>query len=187
MQDLKTTQYEKFTIINELIKADLIKYGSFVLKSGRSSNIYFDFKGLNNHPVLVNKISRCLCDIINSLYDDKYCIAGVPLGAISYATHVSYILNRPMILIREEQKNYGLGNQIEGCIQGLDVILIEDVITSGQSVIKVLDILKANNVTVRKIICILDREEGGVLAIEKLGHKVISLFKTSDIKKNSKL
>lgn len=176
-------QIEYFDVLNKLKLSGLIKLGLFTLKSGKKSNVYFDFKGLNGHPELVRRLSVMLSELINTdnPANNNYCLAGVPLGAISYSTHVAHILNKPMVLIREEKKTYGLESQIEGNTNGMYLVLIEDVITTGKSVIDTLHILKNNNIYVNSIVCILDREEGGVQNIENLGYKVKCLYKLSDL------
>lgn len=165
-------------LILQLKEANLIKTGNFTLKSGLKSNLYFDFKGLISYPKLVSEISYELSKFIN---DNDVCVAGVPIGGITYAAVISQIKNLPMVLIRDEKKNYGTCQQIEGNTFGKDLVLIEDVITTGISVINTLEILKANNINVRQIICILDRQAGGVQKLLEMGQNVTSLFKMSDI------
>jgi len=165
-------------LITELRHANLIKSGNFTLKSGLQSNLYFDFKSLISYPKLVSEISFELSKLI---IDNDCCIAGVPIGGIPYAVNISYITNLPMILIRDEKKTYGTCNQIEGNTFNKQVILIEDVITTGTSVINTIEILKANNIQVRQIICILDRESGGFDKLSKLNYDVKSLYKLNDL------
>lgn len=166
------------SLINRLKAANLIKTGNFTLKSGLQSNLYFDFKGLNSYPKLVAEISYELSKLMDS---NDVCVAGVPIGGMSYAFMVSYIKNVPMVLIREEKKTYGTCQQIEGNTFGKDLILIEDVITTGGSVIGTLEILKKNGINVRQVLCILDREQGGVEKLLGTGYHVTSLLKMSDI------
>jgi orotidine 5'-phosphate decarboxylase subfamily 1/orotate phosphoribosyltransferase len=110
-------------------------------------------------------------------------IAGVPLGGISYATLIAYLKRLPMIMIRSEQKEYGTLKQIEGELFDLtkEVILIEDVITTGQSVRETIEILTKYGLKVKQIICILDREAGGVETLRQMGYEVNSLFELKDI------
>jgi len=166
------------SLINRLKATNLIKTGNFTLKSGLQSNLYFDFKGLNSYPKLVAEISYELSKLMIS---NDVCVAGVPIGGMSYAFMVSYIKNIPMVLIREEKKTYGTCQQIEGNTFGKDLVLIEDVITTGGSVISTLEILKKNGINVKQVLCILDRERGGVQKISEMGYHVTSLLKMSDI------
>lgn len=165
-------------LLQQLKDSNLIKTGNFVLKSGLKSNLYFDFKGLNSYPKLVSDISYMLSKLI---HENDVCIAGVPLGGIPYAVIVSQTTGLPMVLIREEKKNYGMCQQIEGNTFGREMILVEDVITTGASVINTLQIVESNNIKIRKIICILDREAGGVQTLRNMGYTVDCLYTMSDI------
>lgn len=163
-------------LINTLKAHNIIKTGNFTLKSGMKSELYFDFKSVMSYPNLMSDISYELSKLIM----DNVALCGVPLGGISYAVLVSHIKTRPMVLLREEKKSYGMGKQIEGECNG-NVILIEDVITTGGSVINCIDLLKSCDVNVTQVVCILDRQAGGVEKIEEMGYEVKSLFKMSDI------
>jgi orotate phosphoribosyltransferase len=163
-------------LIKSLKDKNIIKTGDFILKSGTKSKLYFDFKGMVSHPDLMTDVSYEL----SKLVIDNVALCGVPLGGISYSVLVSQILMRPMVLLREEKKSYGMGNQIEGSCNG-QVILIEDVITTGQSVISCIEILKANNIVVKQVVCILDREAGGVTKIKDMGYNISTLYTMNDI------
>lgn len=163
-------------IIPTLKQHNIIKTGNFTLKSGMQSNLYFDFKGVMAYPKLMADIGYELSKLVLN----DYVLCGVPLGGIPYAVLTSHILSRPMILLREEKKSYGMGNQIEGNCDG-NVILIEDVITTGGSVISCIELLKSCGVNVVQVVCILDRQVGGVKKLEDMGYMVKSLFKMDDI------
>jgi len=160
-------------LLKRLKKSDLIKTGNFILKSGQQSNIYFDFKGLVSYPKLVSDISYELSKMVSG---DDVCVAGVPIGGLPYSIMISQIKNLPMIMIREDKKKYGTCNQIEGLVCNKKIVLIEDVITTGQSVINILKILESNNIMIDQIICILDRNVGGRTNIINRGFKVKSLY-----------
>lgn len=163
-------------MIKTLKEYGIVKTGNFTLKSGASSNIYFNMKEITNHPNLMADICYKLSKFVKT--QDNVAIAGVPMGAIPFATLVSYITSLPLTLVRAEKKEYGMQNQIEGNYN--NIILVEDVCTTAQSVINIIDILKQNNINVVQIIIILDREAGGVKLLQSLGYKVDCLFTLSD-------
>lgn len=164
-------------LIHQLKCCNIIKVGNFTLKSGLKSNLYFDFKGLISYPKLISQISYELSKMITK----NYVICGVPLGGIPYAVSVSQILNYPMILLRDEKKDYGMCQQIEGNVFNKEVVLIEDVITTGGSVLGAIDILEKNGISVKQIVCILNRDAGGVELLLSKGYDVKWLFKMCDI------
>jgi orotate phosphoribosyltransferase/orotidine 5'-phosphate decarboxylase subfamily 1 len=163
-------------LIPTLKKHNIIKTGDFTLKSGMKSNLYFDFKSVTSYPDLLSDLSYELSKMIK----DDITLCGVPLGGIPYAVLIGHIKSRPIVLLRDEKKSYGMGNQVEGKCDG-NVILIEDVITTGSSVISCIETLKTCNIYVKHVVCILDREVGGVQAIQDLGYEVNCLYKMSEI------
>lgn len=160
-------------IIDFMIEKNLIIKREFILKSGLKSTYYFDFKGAISYPSLINKISKRLNEFIE---DDNACITGVPFGGIPYSLMISQMRDMPMIFVREEDKKHGLHKIIEGENFGKEVIIIEDVITTGMSIYKTIDILRSHDVKIRQIICILDRKQGGVEKLKADGFRVDSLM-----------
>lgn len=178
---LNQTCFNK-NLIKKLISANLIKIGDFTLKNGKHSDIYFDFKGLTNHPQLVVEISYELSKFV--VINDDEAIVGIPYGGIPYAVNIAQIKNLPLTLIRNEKKQYGMKNLIEGEVK-TTITLIEDVITSGQSVSDMIKLIEDNGSSIKRIICILDREDGGFDMLKNKGYIVHSLFKLSNFREHT--
>ena len=182
-------------MLNELFKTDCIKYGKFKLKSGEISKYYFDMKGLISYPSLMKKIGEQIFTYVQELEQEQgECdlLCGVPMGGLPICSYVSVTYNIPMIMVRDEVKSYGTSKQIEGNYNKKNkCIIIEDVITTGGSVNKVVELLK-DKVDIIGIIVILDRQEGSECKVP-----VKSVFCKTDIvkyklnelilKKNSRL
>jgi len=163
-------------LISQLKKHNIIKTGIFTLKSGETSNIYFDFKSVISYPNLMANISYELSKLVSTIG----MLCGVPQGGIPYACNISQINNMPMILLRDEKKEYGTQKQVEGELFDKKVILIEDVITTGASVLNAIGLLEKNGLKVKQVICILDREAGGVNILKDSGYRVSSLLTMTD-------
>ena len=166
------------TLLQKLKNSGLIQRGEFKLKSGQTSFIYFDFKSLLSYPTLISTISHELSKLIS---EPKVCVAGIPFGGLPYATLISQFKNCPMILIREDKKQYGMCQQIEGHLENRSVVLVEDVITTGSSVESIIHVAKEHGIKISQVICILDREAGGVSRLRSLGYNVSALFKMSEL------
>ena len=145
-------------ILNSLKKYNIIQYGDFTLSSGKKSNIYIDLRKVISYPTLINMIC---CELFYKLKkNDTNHICGTPYGAIPYASILSVRKDIPMLFLRKEQKEYGNKNLIEGVYNKNDkVILLEDVITTGNSVIKAAKTLEDNGLKVIQIISIISRCE----------------------------
>ena len=143
-------------MINELLETKCIKNGSFLLKSNELSKYYFDMKMLISYPNLLKKIGDEMYKLINN---ECTLLCGVPLGGLPICSYISTKYEIPMIMIRDEIKSYGTNKQIEGLYSKNDkCIIIEDVVTTGGSVNKTIDILK-DKVNIIGVVVILNRQE----------------------------
>lgn len=142
-------------LVNDLIELNIVQHGEFTLKSGQKSNIYVDFRKVMGYPTLLEKLSYNLSQLITG---NPKSITGIPFGGIPYASNISRIKNIPMIYVRDEEKTYGNCNLIEGIIHD-EVIIIEDVLTTGSSIQKYVEVLQKNNIKVIGIYVILNRSD----------------------------
>lgn len=172
---------EKKDFINLLKECNAIQFGRFILTSGAISNYYIDIKRASTNPHVLKKIAKTMAEYTKG-YD---LIAGMELGAVPLAVALSLETNIPYVIIRKEKKEHGMSKQIEGDdVKGKKIIIVEDVTTSGSSVIKSINILRENKANVDKVIVAVDRESGTKEKIEQLNINFISLITVSDLLKN---
>lgn len=150
---------------NELIKLlkenQVVKYGKFTLSSGKESNYYVDMKRAITNPKILLKVAEIISEKIDKLEADK--IAGPALGAIPVVTAVSIVSSIPMLMIRKAKKDYGTSELIEGdLLPGDRVIVLEDVTTTGNSLINAIKAVSENGGIVGKAFVIVDRNEGAI-------------------------
>ena len=154
--------------------------GSFTFKSGRTCSNYIDMRSIISSPNLLKKITHKIYDAVEHISYDRVC--GVPYGALPVATATSLVSNKPMILLRHATKNHGLQKQIEGQYkEGDRVLLIEDVITTGSSILESIEALKKHNLIVNDIVVVLDRQEGGVDRLKELGYRIHPVYTLSEV------
>jgi orotate phosphoribosyltransferase len=108
-------------------------------------------------------------------------LAGVEIGAIPLVTALSLRTGIPFVIVRKTQKPYGTARWIEGRLdKGDTIILVEDVVTTGHQALRAVKVLREAGAKVAKVICVIDREEGGREGIEAEGLVFEALFtKTS--------
>jgi orotate phosphoribosyltransferase len=145
----------------------------FTLASGKSSLVYVDVRltALSCEGIWV--VAPYLYEQVIK-YPEVGLVAGVALGGCPLATGVSMcsstLSKKPLnaIYVRKEPKEHGTGKLVEGKFHALDeVILLEDVVTSGGSSLKAIKSLESVGLKVKAVVTVLDREEGGRALIEK--------------------
>ena len=155
--------------------------GEFKLRSGIISNEYFDKYQFESRPELLSEIATHFKSIIPNDFD---ILVGLEVGGIPIATVLGIQINKPIVFVRKEAKKYGTAKLVEGVeVNNSKLLIVEDVVTSGgQIVLSVTDLRKCG-AKIEKAICVIDREQGGKEALEKIGIELISLFTMSELKK----
>ena len=164
----------------ECYKLGIIKFGRFTLKSGIESPFYVDLRPLASDPKILKNLANYLLEMLP--LDNFDLICGVPYAALPMATAMSLESYIPLIIKRKEAKAYGTKKLIEGIYQkGQNCLLVEDVITSGKSLLETIAEVEHEDLKVSDIVVVLDREQGGKELLEKKGLKVHTLFNITEV------
>lgn len=167
-------------LILDLYKNHMIKFGKFTLKSGKESYIYADIRTTISYPTIFQYICNCIHQSIKNLKYDFIC--GVPYSALTFASAISYAHNIPMLLKRKEMKEYGTKKILEGAyLKGQSCLLIEDVITTGASLLETITVLEEHGLKITDICSLIERNQGGGEYLERLGYKVHSIINLIEI------
>ncbi|MCD6125068.1 orotate phosphoribosyltransferase [bacterium] len=170
-------KFRKFAL-KRAIENNALIFKKTKLSSGRITNYYFNIKRISLHPQYINLIADQVLNIL--IEENCHCIGGLALGAIPLVSAIvtkSWDLDYSIygFYIRPNPKNHGLQNQIEGyLIKKSKIYLIDDVITTGNSILNAIDILERYGYKVDKVIVIIDRSKG--IAKQKLINKNIKLM-----------
>jgi len=182
---------EKF--LNFVIENEILRFGDFTLKSGRTSPYFFN-SGLFNTGEKLSFLASCYADAIvgagvnyDVLFGPAY--KGIPLAtATAMALANEHKVNKPYCFNRKEKKAHGEGGAIVGAELSGDVLIVDDVITAGTAVREAAEIINSNGARLNGIAVAMDRQEKGIGSlsaiqeIEKLYQiKVVSIISLKDI------
>lgn len=145
-------------LIDDLVSCGALRFGDFTLTSGKKSRYYVDIKKASCQPDILERIIEGFVD--EGLECDK--VAGMELGAVPLITAYSLRKKVPFIIVRKAGRAHGTKKRIEGSLsKGEKVLILEDVVTSGGSVIEAAGLLDEAGADIVGIITVVDREEGG--------------------------
>ncbi len=180
MQDLKRR-------LAQILLEKSYKEGDFILSSGRRSDYYFDCRVTALHPEGAWLIGKLFCELLRS--SNIKGVGGLTLGAdplVSATTVISHEEGRPLagLLVRKEAKGHGTGQYVEGMgnfQQGDGVAMLEDVVTTGGSLLKACTRVKDAGLSIVTVCTILDRQEGGKELLKEAGYDLLSLFTREEL------
>jgi uridine monophosphate synthetase len=170
-------QQTNSNLVLKLFDLGMIKFGEFKLKSGKLSPIYIDLRTAISYPDVFQQICDALYSVI-SLNSIKYdFICGVPYSALAFASGIAYGHKIPMLLKRKEVKAYGTKKILEGDFrQGDRCLIIEDIVTTGESILETVDILRSHGLVVDSACALVERNQGGVDNLLNNDCKLYHLF-----------
>lgn len=177
------SEHEK--LILDLFEKGCVKFGKFTLASGKQSPIYIDLRRVVSFPDLFRRVVDSYLQRLRSQKFDL--VAGVPYAALPISAVAALRLGKPLIYPRKEVKQHGTGQNIEGAFQpGQRVVVLEDVITSGGSLLTAVERMRAAGLVVEDAVVLVDRKQGGSAALAEHGmrvHVVLDIFEILQVLK----
>ncbi len=167
--------------------------GDFTLTSGRKSDYYFDCRQSSLHPEGAYLIGRIFLSMLDGM--DVQAVAGMTMGGdplVTAASVVAFENGRflPALIVRKEAKAHGTGRAVEGLAnvaEGQRVVVLEDVVSTGGSVIKACKRIEDAGMKVAAVFCILERGEGGARALAEAGYPLKAIFTRPELVAAAKL
>src|SRR3954447_20430201 len=154
--------------------------GTFRLRSGVTSHEYFDKYLFEADPALLRNLAEAMAALVPAGTD---ALAGLELGGVPIATMLSQVTGLPCRFVRKKAKEYGTEKLAEGgTIGGEKLCVVEDVVTSGGQIIESCAALRAEGAEILAVVCVIDRESGGVGNLAAADLTLTPLFTMSQLK-----
>ena len=160
---------------------DIIKFGDFTLASGKKSSYYIDLRLVASFPHIFRKMTKNLQKLVSEKtgLDNFDSLVSVPTGGLIIGSALAIETVKPLIYVRDKPKDYGTTKSIEGKIfSGMKVVLIDDVITTGNSVINAIKQLKDAGLSISDVYVIINRLEGASNALKL---EEVNLYQLTDV------
>jgi len=176
-----------------LYKNNIIRFGNFTLASGKNSSYYVDLRLIPSYPHQFRKMIKNLQNLIveKTGLDDFDCLASVPTGGLVVTSALAIEIIKPLIYVRSKPKEHGTTKSIEGKISaGMKVVMVDDVMTTGASVLNGINQLKEAELLVSDLYVIINRLEGADKALSDIGvqtHQLTDILEITDILFQEKL
>jgi orotate phosphoribosyltransferase len=170
-----------------LYEKKIIRFGDFTLASGKKSPYYIDLRLVPSYPIQYRKMIKGLQNLIaeDIGFENFHSLVSVPTGGLVVAASLATEIVKPLIYVRNKPKEHGTGKAVEGVTcQEMKLLMIEDVVTSGGSVINAIKTIKEEKMVVTDAYAVVDRMEGAAQALEAEGVKLHSLLTIKEIAEN---
>ncbi|MCG8404045.1 MAG: orotate phosphoribosyltransferase [Phycisphaerales bacterium] len=164
----------------ERIRAASYLEGEFTLRSGRKSSFYVDKYLFETQPDILAEVGRRLAEKV-----DRHTtrIAGAELGGVALAAATALAAGLPFLIVRNAKKDYGTSKQFEGRLgRGDQVLLVEDIATTGGQVLEAAKTLTDAGAAVQRIVAVVDRLEGASDNITEAGFIFEALLNARDLR-----
>ncbi len=170
MSDLETVALSLYDI-------GAVQIGKFKLHSGRKSPIYLDLRLLVSYPQALRQVAAAYAALIQERELQFDVLAAAPLAGLPIGTALALEMDAPLIYPRKTAKSYGTGKSIEGAYSvGETAVIIDDLITSGDSIVSVAVPLKSAGLTVTDAVVLIDRGQGGEELLLDTGYNLHAVF-----------
>jgi uridine monophosphate synthetase len=167
-------------LIQGLYEAGCLRFGEFTLASGKTSPIYVDLRRTISYPRVFEQVVEAYSRLLASLSFER--LAPVPYAALPAGSAVALKEGHPLVYPRKEAKSHGTGRTVEGVFAaGQVTVPVEDVITSGGSLLRAIETLESAGLVVNDVVVLVDREQGGRARLQEHGYRLHAVLTLGQI------
>ena len=173
------TPTDRSHLVRLLLDCGAVRFGEFTLASGQKSDVYVDIKRVWTDPARLRPIAHALAARVGS--EDR--LAGMELGAVPLVVATGLETGRPYVVVRKAAKSYGTQQRFEGEIPPNALVLVlEDVTTTGGSVLDTVGVLRAAGARVERVVSVVDRHQGATERLLAAGVRLESLVTLEELR-----
>lgn len=171
----------RVALADALFRIGALRFGRFTLSSGKQSSYYLDLRVVPSDPeaysLAIGAYEALVAQIGEGSID---VVAGVATAGVTISSPLAYVLKKPMVYVRKEEKGHGLGRQVEGAVKPRwRALVVDDLVTTGGSVVSAVEALRRAGCVVKEAAVLVDRLEGGKANLAAAG---VRLSAFADIK-----
>ena len=166
----------RIALAEALFRIGALRFGRVKLASGKSRSYYGALRVVPSDPEAYRLAVAAYLAVVGALVPESFdVIAGVATAGVTISSPVAYLLKKPMVYVRKEEKGHGLGKQVEGMVRpGWRALVVDDLATTGGSIVSAVDALRGVGCVVKDALVLVDRLEGGKANLAKTGVKLSS-------------
>ena len=166
-------------LAEDLLASGAVRFGTFTLTSGQTSDVYVDVKRATTDPARLRRIARRLADHLG----DAERLAGMELGAVPLVVALALEVGRPYVIVRKAARTHGTGQRVEGEVPaGARMLVVEDVTTTGGSVVETVELLRTAGARVDRVTCVVDRQQGAAERLAEVGARLEPLITLAELR-----
>jgi orotate phosphoribosyltransferase len=170
----------RVALAEALFRIGALRFGKFTLASGKQSSYYLDLRVVPSDPEAYGLAVSAYVAMVKELGERNFdVVAGVATAGVTISSPLAYVLKKPMVYVRKEEKGHGLGKFVEGAVRpGWRALVVDDLVTTGESIISAVEALRKAGCVVKDALVLVDRLEGGK---ENLAAEGVALGAFADI------
>ncbi len=163
-------------IAEALFRVGALRFGKFTLSSGKQSSYYLDLRVIPSYPAVYALAVEAYREVVGRIGEENFdVLAGVANAGVTFSSPLAFLLKKPMVYVRREQKGHGLGRQVEGASHpGWRALVVDDLVTTGGSIISAVEALRKGGCVVKEAVVLVDRLEGGKANLAAIGVRLNS-------------
>lgn len=166
----------RIALAEALFRIGALRFGEFTLASGKSSSYYLDLRVLPSDPEAYGLAVAAYLAVVKEIREQSFdVVAGVATAGVTISSPLAYILRKPMVYVRSEEKGHGLGKLVEGAVlPGWRALVVDDLVTTGGSVVSAIEALTKSGCVVNDALVLVDRLEGGKARLARMGVRLLA-------------